>query len=241
MSYNHRRYTAIMTYLHELPDWPRFTWDRQKLAGPLAAVRHRQARLLGQMEALGFQQKRETVLETLTEDVVKTSDIEGERLDAAQVRSSLARRLGMDAGGVRVTDRNVDAIVEMMLDATRRYDDPLTQERVFAWHRLLLPTGRSGAHRIRVGAWREDHAGPMQVVSGPVGRERVHYEAPPAGRLDADTTAFLDWFNEEDVQANLDDLLKAALAHLWFVTIHPLDDGNGRIARAIADLMLARS
>jgi Fic family protein len=208
------------------------------LAERLAAVRHEQGRLMGRMESLGFKLRQEAVLETLTEDVLKSSEIEGEKLDAEQVRSSIARRLGMDVGGLKAVDRKVEGVVEMMLDATRHYDRPLSAERLLAWHASLFPTGRSGVRRIRVGGWRDDSSGPMQVVSGPVGRERVHFEAPAAGRLKAEMRAFLDWFNGN---AGRDWVVKAGLAHLWFVTIHPFDDGNGRIARAIADLALARS
>ena len=218
-------------YIHELQDWPRFTWSREQLAEPLAAVRHRQGRLIGHMEALGFNLRQEAVLQTLTADVLKSSEIEGEKLDADQVRSSIARRLGMDIGALKPADRNVEGIVEMMLDATRHYEQPLTDERLFAWHASLFPTGRSGMTKIRAGAWRDDSAGPMEVVSGPVGKEHVHYQAPPAKRLDGEMQGFLDWFN---ANAEIDPVLKAGLAHLWFVTIHPFDDGNGRIARAIA-------
>jgi Fic family protein len=190
------------------------------------------------MEALGFKLKEEAVVLTLTEDVLKSSEIEGEKLDANQVRSSVARRLGIDVGGLQPADRHVEGVVEMMLDATQHYDQPLTRERLFGWHAALFPTGRSGMHRITVGAWRDDHASPMQVVSGPVGRERVHFEAPSADRLEEEMRRFLEWFNAD---VTIDLVLKAALAHLWFVTIHPFDDGNGRIARAIADMTLARS
>jgi Fic family protein len=178
------------------------------------------------------------VLETLTTDVIQTSEIEGERLDVEQVRSSIARRLGMDTGALAPTDRSVEGIVEMMLDATGRYENPLTAERLFSWHAALFPTGRSGMRKIRVGAWRDDATGPMQVVSGPVGQERVHFEAPGAARLEEEMERFLHWFDEESA---LDLVVKAAVAHLWFVTIHPFDDGNGRIARAVADMVLARS
>jgi Fic family protein len=225
-------------YIHELKDWPRFHWDREQLAEPLAAVRHQQGRLIGHMEALGFHLRQEAVLQTLTADVLKTSEIEGEKLDADQVRSSIARRLGMDIGGLKPSDRNVEGIVEMMLDATRHYDQPLTPERLFAWHASLFPTGRSGMTKIIAGAWRDDAKGPMQVVSGAVGKERIHFEAPAAKRLDREMRAFLDDFNS---RADIDPVLKAGLAHLWFVTIHPFDDGNGRIARATADMALARS
>jgi Fic family protein len=225
-------------YIHELPDWPRFRWDDGRLAVPLAEARHRQGRHIGQMEALRFRLREEAVLRTLTEDVVKSSEIEGEKLDANQVRSSVARRLGLDIGGLQAPDRQVDGVVEMMLDATQRYGQPLTTERLFGWHASLFPTGRSGMHRIKIGEWRDDRTAPMQVVSGPVGRERVHFEAPAAERLEEEMERFLDWFNSETAT---EPVLKAALAHLWFVTIHPFDDGNGRIARAIADMSLARS
>ncbi|HXU29001.1 MAG TPA: Fic family protein [Thermoanaerobaculia bacterium] len=228
-------------YIHDQPGWPQFRWDSEKVAKPLAAVRHQQGRLIGHMEALGFPLRQEAVLQTLTEDVVKSSEIEGEVLDAEQVRSSVARRLGMDVGGLKAPDRDVEGVVEMMLDATRHFDQPLTAERLFAWHASLFPTGRSGMRKIRTGAWREDAAGPMQVVSGPIGRERVHFEAPGGERIDREMRVFLDWINDAGQDAEPDLVVKAGLAHLWFVTIHPFDDGNGRIARAIADLVLARS
>ena len=225
-------------YIHNLPGWPQFQWDREKLEDRLGVTHHEQGRLLGRMEGLGFKARQEAVLKTLTEDVLKSSEIEGERLDADQVRSSIARRLGMDIGGLKPVDRNVEGVVEMMLDATRRYEDPLSAERLFAWHSSLFPTGRSGMNRIRVGAWRDDSKGPMQVISGPMGKERIYFEAPVAGKIDSEMSRFLDWFNGSSEN---DWVLKAGLAHLWFVTIHPFDDGNGRIARAIADMALARS
>ena len=228
----------MTTYIHELKEWPGFRWDEGVGAKHLAPVRHRQGRLIGRMEALGFDLRAEAVLATLTEDVLKSSEIEGEILDKDIVRSSIARRLGMDIGALAPADRHIEGVVEMMLDATQKYAEPLTDERLFAWHAALFPTGRSGMTKIIVGAWRDDGSGPMQVVSGPIGRERVHYEAPRAPRLAAEMSAFLKWFNDEAV---LDPVLKSALAHLWFVTIHPFDDGNGRIARAIADMALARS
>jgi Fic family protein len=228
----------LAPYIHELPDWPKFRWDAARVATLLAAARHLQGRLVGQMEALGFKVREEAVLRTLTEDVLKSSEIEGDRLDADQVRSSVARRLGIDIGGLQPADGHVEGVVEMMVDATQHYDQPLTAERLFGWHASLFPTGRNGMHRIRVGAWRDDSTAPMQVVSGPVGRERVHFEAPTADRLEEEMRRFLQWFNGD---ATAEPVLKAALAHLWFVTIHPLDDGNGRIARAIADMSLARS
>jgi Fic family protein len=225
-------------YIHELKDWPGFHWNAEQLAESLASVRHRQGRLTGHMEALGFNFQQEAVLQTLTADVLKSSEIEGEKLDAEQVRSSIARRLGLDIGALKPADRHVECVVEMMLDATRSYDKPLDAERLFAWHAALFPTGRSGMTKIHAGAWRDDSTGPMQVVSGPIGKEHVHYEAPKADRVDAEMRAFLEWFEAPSV---IDPVLKAAEAHLWFVTIHPFDDGNGRIARAIADMALARS
>jgi len=190
------------------------------------------------MEALGFNLRQEAILETLTADVLKSSEIEGEKLDAEQDRSSIARRLGMDIGALKPADRHVEGVTEMMLDATRHYDQPLTADRLFSWHASLFPTGYSGMAKIRVGAWRDDSTGPMQVVSSPVGKERVHFQAPPAKRLDGEMQAFLTWFNGS---TEMDQVIKSGLAHLWFVTIHPFDDGNGRIARATADMALARS
>lgn len=225
-------------YIHEMRDWPAFRWSAEQLAEILASVRHRQGRLVGNMEALGFDLRQEAVLRTITADVVKSSEIEGEKLDADLVRSSIARRLGMDIGALKPADRDVDGVVEMVLDATRHFDRPLNEERLFAWHAAMFPAGRSGMTKIRTGAWRDDKTGPMQVVSGHIGRERVHFEAPRASRVPREMKAFLKWF---EGRAPMDAVLKAGLAHLWFVTIHPFDDGNGRIARAIADMSLARS
>jgi Fic family protein len=190
------------------------------------------------MEALGFPLRTEAVLQTLTSDVIKTSEIEGERLDAEQVRSSIARKLGVDIGALKPADRNVEGVVEMMLDATGQYDKPLTAARLFRWQASLFPTGRSGLRKIKTGRWRDGSTGPMQVVSGPSHREKVHFEAPAAERLPEEMRTFLHWFN---AAARGDAVMKAALAHFWFVTLHPFDDGNGRIARAIADMALARS
>jgi len=201
-------------------------------------VRHEQGRLLGRMESLGFPLRQQAVLETLTADVLKSSEIEGEVLDLEMVRSSIARRMGIDIGGLTVVNRDVEGVVEMMLDATGNYSEPLTKERLFAWHNSLFPSGYAGMRRIETGRWRTDSNGPMQVVSGPVGRERVHFEAPAAARLEAEMQEFLGWFN---ASGNEDWLVKSALGHLWFVTIHPFEDGNGRIARAVADMALARS
>ncbi|THD59566.1 Fic family protein, partial [Phenylobacterium sp.] len=225
-------------YIHELKGWPKFVWSHDKLAAKLASIRHRQGFLVGRMEALGIQLRAEAVLQSLTEEVLKSSEIEGEILDREQVRSSIARRLGMDIGALTPADRNVEGVVEMMLDATQNYAAPLTKKRLFDWHAALFPTGRSGMTKIKVGGWRDGKAGPMQVVSGPLGREHVHYEAPPAEKLDPEMRAFLAWFDSKE---NVDPVIAAAVAHLWFVTIHPFEDGNGRIARAIADIALARS
>jgi Fic family protein len=225
-------------YIHNETDWPRFKFDREKLAEALAVVHQKQGRLLERMDALGFNLQQEANLKALTEEVIKSSQIEGETLDPALVRSSIARRLGMDVGGLKPVDRNVEGVVEMMLDATRDYEQPLTTERLFSWHAALFPTGRSGMGRIQVGAWRDDKKGPMQVISGPIGKEHVHFEAPGAQRLETEMNAFLTWFNGE---TESDWVAKAGVAHLWFVTLHPFDDGNGRVARAIADMALARS
>ena len=225
-------------YIWELKDWPNFTWNDKKLSRLLAKVSHEQGRLLGRMDALGFDLRTEAHLRTLTQDVVQSSDIEGEKLDTEQVRSSIARHLGMDIAGSVPADRHVDGVVKMMLDATVNYARPLTEDRLFGWHASLFPTGRRGMHKINVGAWRDDAKGPMQVVSGPIGKQEIHYEAPPAKRLPKEIKAVLLWFKKP---GDADPLLIAGLAHLWFVTIHPFDDGNGRIARAIADMALARA
>lgn len=227
-----------MTYIHQRRDWPHLRWDGAALALKLAEVRHRQGRLLGRMEALGFDLKQEASLRTLTADVVKSSAIEGEVLEPEEVRSSIARRLGIGVGGLPPANRDVEGIVEVMLDATQRYDAPLTAERLFGWHAALFPTGRSGLNRITVGTWRTEAAGPMQVVSGPLGKERVHFEAPEAARLPGEMESFLEWFGQE---TKTDPVIKAGVAHFWFVTIHPFEDGNGRIARAIADMALAQA
>src|SRR6185437_1732607 len=225
-------------YIHERKGWPGFHWDPARISARLLDVRHRQGRLTGRMEGLGLQLRAEAVLNSLTEEVLKSSEIEGETLDRNQVRSSIARRLGLDIGGLTPADRDVEGVVEMMLDATQGYDKPLTSRRLFDWHAALFPTGRSAMSKIRAGAWRDDAHGPMQVVSGPIGKERVHYEAPAADRVRDEMRRFVEWF-EKDHSSDL--VLKAGVAHLWFVTIHPFDDGNGRIARAIADMVLARS
>jgi Fic family protein len=227
-----------VNYIHETADWPKLKWNDMKLLPLLADVRHRQGRLLGRMEGLGFRLRAEASLTTLTADVIKSSAIEGELLDAEQVRSSIARRLGLDFGGNVKAGRDVEGVVEMMLDATQKYAEPLTAERLFGWHASLFPTGRSGMRRITVGAWRPADIGAMRVVSMAKGRERVHFEAPAAERLEREVSAFLDWFKAAN---GIDPVLKAGIAHFWFVTIHPFEDGNGRISRAIADMALARA
>lgn len=225
-------------WIHEHQNWPNFTWDTDALASKLADIRHRQGRLLGRMEGLGFELRREASLSTLTNDMVKSSAIEGQNLNPKEVRSSIARRLGIDIAGLIPAGRDVEGIVEMMLDATQKFSNPLTKDRLFSWHAALFPTGRSGMHRITVAGWRTPDAGPMQVVSGPIGREKVHFEAPGADLLEKEMQAFLNWFgNSHDI----DPVLKAGIAHLWFVTLHPFEDGNGRIARAIGDMTLARA
>ena len=227
-----------MSYIHETKDWPNLKWDDAGLSVLLAEVRHRQGRLLGRMEGLRFRLRAEATLSTLTSDVIKSSAIEGERLDAEEVRSSIARRLGLDFGVGKPAGRDVEGVVEMMLDATQKFTEPLTAERLFGWHASLFPTGRSGMHKITVGGWRPEEAGAMQVVSGPFSKERVHFEAPEAARLEEEMDRFLDWFENGP---EIDPVLKSGVAHLWFVTVHPFEDGNGRIGRAIADMALARA
>lgn len=225
-------------WIYENNDWPRLTWDSAKLADRLSRVRYQQGRLIGKMEALGFELRNEATLGVLTSDVVKSSAIEGENLNPEEVRSSIARHLGMNIEGLIPAGRDVDGIVEMMLDATQAFSQPLTQERLFGWHAALFPTGRSGMHKITVADWRKAEAGPMQVVSGPIGRETLHFQAPPAQHLEAEMKIFLEWFEGDE---KIEPILKAGIAHLWFVTIHPFEDGNGRIGRAILDMALARA
>jgi Fic family protein len=226
-----------MKYIHERAGWPRFIWNEKKLMPLLADVRHRQGRLIGKMSALGFQRRTEAALTNLAAEILKSNAIEGKFLNAAEVRSSIARRLGLDAGGRARAGRDVEGVVELMLDATRNFADELTVERLLGWHACLFPTGLSGMRQIGVGAWRTAESGPMQVVSGPIGRERVHFEAPAAERLPAEMAAFLQWFAEN----REDPVIQAGVSHFWFVTIHPFEDGNGRIARAIAEMALARA
>lgn len=225
-------------WIYEHSDWPQFQWDLMAIGQALADIAYRHGRLLGRMEQLGLFQQQEARLDTFTEDVMMSSAIEGEALDSAEVRSSVARRLGMDQQGVMLpVSRAVEGIVEMTLDAIQTPHSPLTAERLFAWHAALFPTGYSGVHRITVAHWRSESSVPMQIISGPIGRERGHFEAPSANTLEKEMQAFLTWFNQND---SINPILRAAIAHLWFVTIHPFEDGNGRIARAISDMALAR-
>ncbi|WP_298597698.1 Fic family protein [Zoogloea sp.] len=225
-------------YVWQAPDWPQWRYDLAVLARPLAEVSRAQGLLLGRLADVGAATRDQASLLALTEDVVKTSEIEGEHLNVASVRSSIARRLGVDIGALALVDRHVEGVVEMVLDATANCGQPVTDERLFGWHAALFPTGYSGMARIKVSAWRDDATGPMQVISGPVGRQKVHFEAPPADRLPSEMASFLDWLNTD---SEVPPLLKAGLGHLWFVTLHPFDDGNGRIARAVGDLLLARA
>ena len=224
-----------MAYLYKNKDWPRFTWNAERLVSHLSRARYEQGRLLGKMQDLGYQLKNEATLAALTEEAVKSSAIEGEELNPESVRSSLARRMGLEAGGTRAADRNVEGIVEMMLDATQKYALPLTEERLFGWHAALFPTGRSGMRKIKTGAWR---TGGMEVVSGPEGKEKIHFEGPGAEAVGREMKRFLRWY--EDNTAGTESLIKSGLAHLYFATIHPFEDGNGRIARAITEMSLAR-
>jgi Fic family protein len=227
-----------MIYTNENENWTNFTWDNKKVMVKLGEARNLQGKLLGKMESLGFDLQNEAILNTLTLDIIKSSEIEGEFLDIEQVRSSIARKLGIDIAGSVDSERHIDGIVEMMLDATQKYYTPLTKERLFGWHAALFPSGWSNLYKITVADWRKDTTGPMQVISGPMGKEKVHFQAPNYDRVDEEMTEFLTWFENEN---ETDLVLKTAIAHLWFVTIHPFDDGNGRITRAITDMMLARS
>lgn len=228
----------MKVYIHEYKNWTDFTWDERKVLLKLAETRNLQGRLLGKMESLGFDLQDEAVLNTLTLEIVKSSEIEGEVLNLEQVRSSVAKRLGIELAGAIESERHIDGIVEMMLDATQRFQLPLSKERLFGWHSALFPTGWSNMYRIRVANWREDTTGPMQVVSGPMGKEKVHYQAPDSDRIEGEMDNFINWVETEN---EVDPVLKAAISHLWFVTIHPFEDGNGRITRAITEMLLARS
>ncbi len=225
-------------YIHQRDGWPNFKWNNDELVKLLSEARNLQGRLIGKMESLGFDLRNEALLDTLTLDVLKTSEIEGEFLNPGQVRSSIARRLGLEIAGSVESGKNVDGVVEMMLDATENCFKPLTVDRLFDWHAALFPTGRSGMYKITVANWRQDTTGPMQVVSGAIGKEKVHFQAPDSPLVENEMNLFLDWFNNNE---ETDLVIKAGIAHLWFVTIHPFDDGNGRIARALTDMLLARS
>lgn len=228
----------MKVYIYENEFWPDFTWNDQEIIELLGKVRNLQGRIVGKMESLGFNLKQQAELETLKTEILRSSEIEGEILNPEQVRSSIARKLGMDISGLIPSDRNVEGIVDMMLDATQNFTQPLTKERLFDWHYALFPTGRSGMYKVTVGNWRNDSTGPMQVISGPMGKEKVHFQAPAATRIDEEMNTFLDWFNNYE---KIDLVLKAGIAHLWFVTIHPFEDGNGRIARTLSDMLLARA
>jgi Fic family protein len=225
-------------YIYHHPHWPDFTWKNEAVLNLLGKARNLQGRLIGKMESMGFALRGEALLDTLTLDVIKSSEIEGELLNAEQVRSSVARKLGMEIAGSVESDRHVDGVVEMMVDATRNCFGPLTKDRLFDWHAALFPLGRSGMYKITVADWRNDSSGPMVVVSGAMGKEKVHFQAPGSELVDVEMQRFLDWFNEEQ---EIDLVIKAAISHLWFVTIHPFEDGNGRITRALTDMMLARA
>ncbi|WP_233236715.1 Fic family protein [Bordetella sp. LUAb4] len=226
-------------YIWQAADWPRWRYDLAVLAEPLARVSRAQGLLLGRLADIGLGLRDEASLTALTDDVLKTSEIEGEHLNVASVRSSIARRLGVDIGSLAPADRNVEGVVEMVLDASANSARPLTKKRLYGWHAALFPTGYSGINEITIGNWRDDVQGPMQVVSGPVGRQKVHYEAPPARSLPAELERFLDWVNFPQTEEPA--LIRAGLGHLWFVTLHPFDDGNGRVARAVGDLLLTRA
>ena len=238
MTHNLRMPSGDYTYIWQADDWPSWRYDLATLARSLADVSRAQGLLMGRLADVGMALRDQASLSALTEDVVKTSEIEGEQLNVESVRSSIARRLGVDIGALAPVDRHVEGVVEMVLDATSNCSLPVTRDRLFGWHAALFPTGYSGLVRINVGGWRDDATGPMQVVSGPLGRQRVHFEAPPADRLESEAARFLAWANSASSEP---PLIKAGLAHLWFVTLHPFDDGNGRIARAVGDLFLARA
>jgi Fic family protein len=221
-------------YIYQQDNWTHFTWDDKTISPLLGEVRNLQGRLMGKMSALGFSLQEEASLDTLTIDVLKSSEIEGEKLNRAQVHSSIARRLGIEIAGLTHSDRHVEGVVEMMLDATQNYRQPLSEERLFGWHAALFPTGRSGMYNIEVGCYR---TGEMQIVSGTIGNEKVHYEAPTPQTLKKEMDKFIAWLNSD---LKIDPVIKAAIAHLWFVTLHPFDDGNGRMTRALSDMLLAR-
>jgi Fic family protein len=229
---------GMKVFIYEKEDWPNFKWNIEKLLPLLGKVRHYQGRIVGKLESIGFELREEALLDTLTLDVIKSSEIEGEILNAEQVRSSIARKLGMNIAGLIPSDRDVEGVVEMMLDATQNFENQLTKERLFDWHCALFPTGKSGMYKIIVGNWRDDSTGPMQVVSGALGKEKIHFQAPAANRLEREMNLFIEWINNDNIE---EPIIKASIAHLWYVTLHPFEDGNGRIARAITDMLLTRS
>jgi Fic family protein len=224
--------------MHQFPNWPNFTWRNEEIQLELGKLRNMQGRILGKMQAMGFKLREEALLKTLTLDVQKTSEIEGELLNMDQVRSSLARKLGLDIGGLVRSDRHVDGVVEMTIDATQHYQKPLSKKRLCTWQTQLFPLRKSGNFKVLTGNYRKDETGPMQVISGALGKERIHFEAPAATILTAEMAQFIKWFNTHH---DVDPVLKAAIAHLWFITLHPFEDGNGRIARALTDMQLARA
>lgn len=237
-AYIHRK-LSFVTYIHQLKDWPHFKWKAEKIHILLVELRHLQGKVMGKMQEIGFPIKTAATLKVLTLDVIKTSEIEGEILEKEEVRSSIARRLGIDIGGLLPSDKKVEGVVEMMLDATQNFEKKITADRLFSWQTALFASQKSNEQKIRIGTWRDNEkSDPMQVVSGPMGKEKIHYQAPDAELLPDEMEAFVKWINVEN---DIDPVLKTAIAHLWFVTIHPFDDGNGRIARAITDLLLARS
>ena len=225
-------------YIYQKRDWPNFLWNQERLISILGKTRNLQGKIIGRMESLGFDLQSEATLEALSQEILSSTEIEGEILNPQQVRSSVARRLGMDIAGLVPSERNVDGVVDMMIDAVGKYDKPLTEDRLFNWHYALFPTGRSGMNKLIVGNWRDDLTGPMQVVSGPMGREQVHYQAPAAMAIESEMSKFIHWVNNEKT---IDPVIKAGIAHLWFVSIHPFEDGNGRIGRAITDMLLTRA
>ena len=225
------------TYIWQLPHWPNWQFNASQLSEKIAEIHHARGYLLGKIDDLGFDLKKEAFLEVVSEDVLKTSQIEGEYLDQEAVRSSVAKKIGIDIADLPNTDGHIDGVVEMVLDATQAYETQLSVEKLFHWHRGLFPQP-SLLHPIDIGKWREDKKGPMQVISGPINKPKVHYEAPPARIIEQEMDKFILWFNQESW---IDPLIKAGIAHLWFVTIHPFDDGNGRIARAIGDMALAKA
>lgn len=225
-------------YIYQQKDWPNFKWDNSSILSLLGEVRNLQGKLIGKMESLGFELRNQAILDTMSLEVINSTAIEGEFLNPEQVRSSIAKRLGLEYSALIPSDRNIDGMVDMMIDATQNCFKPLNKDRLFDWHAALFPTGRSSIFKIIVGNWRKDANGPMQVISGAIGEEKIHFQAPEASLISKEMNRFIQWYNAED---KIDLVIKAAIAHIWFVTIHPFEDGNGRITRAITEMMLARS